>query len=92
MKNGLSNKPDTKTISKDDRVSVGVKHQGNHSLQPPCHHAAGLNVMIQTDQNSGSTCIASAQGSSNFASLLSAANLIRKCRNWKYIQSSESIR
>jgi hypothetical protein len=93
MKNGLSNKPDPKTISKDDRVSVGVKHQVNHTLQPPSHHAAGLNEMIQTNQNLGSTCIASAQGSSNFASLLSAASLINaETGNAETVNTSNQVR
>jgi hypothetical protein len=76
MKNGLSSNPDPKPVFKDDRVNVGVKHQGKHTLQPPGHHALGLDEIIQTDQNLGSSCIASAQGVSNFASLLSAASLI----------------
>jgi hypothetical protein len=72
-KKSRSNNPDQKTNeSKEDKVKV----QGNHILQPPGHNADGLNEMIQTDQNLGSTRVASAQGSSNFASLLSAASLI----------------
>lgn len=76
MKNDVSNNPDPKTVSKDDRVNVGVKHQVNHTLQPAGYHAVGLSETIQTDQNLGSSCIASGQGLSNFASLLSAASLI----------------